>query len=117
MTKSRASIFEEPAALDLDGFAPKKAIDTAPPLEQVKAVSRAAHFPSREATSPKHEPETLSKHTGRRYRTGRNVQLNVKVLQETFNDFYAVTEAQGWVLGYTLQRAIEALQRELTDKP
>ena len=56
-----------------------------------------------------------AKHTGRRYRTGRNVQLNVKVLQTTFNDFYAVTEAQGWVLGYTLQRAIEALQRELTN--
>ena len=27
--------------------------------------------------------------------------------------FYAVTDAQGWVLGYTLERAIEALQREL----
>jgi hypothetical protein len=117
MAKSRASIFEEPAALDLGGFAPKHAIDgNAPPPEQVKAVSQAAHFPSREAKILKHEPETLSKHTGRRYRTGRNVQLNVKVLQETFNDFYAVTEQQGWVLGYTLQRAVEALQRELANK-
>ena len=116
MTKSRASIFEQPPALDLGGFAPKTANDSdAPPREQVKAVSQAAHFPRREAAAPKHEPETLSKHTGRRYRTGRNVQLNVKVLQETFNDFYAVTEAQGWVLGYTFQRAIEALQRELAN--
>jgi hypothetical protein len=37
----------------------------------------------------------------------------VKALRETVDAFYAVTEAQGWVLGYTLQRAIEALQREL----
>ena len=35
----------------------------------------------------------------RRYRTGRNVQFNVKALQETVDAFYSVTESQaGWVL-------------------
>ena len=114
MSKSRASIFEEGPALDLGGFAPKVAIDaSAPSAEQVKTVSEAARFLSREATAPKHEPETRSRHAARRYRTGRNVQFNVKALQETVDAFYSVTDAQGWVLGYTLQRAIEALQREL----
>jgi hypothetical protein len=59
------------------------------------------------------EIETQFKRAARRYRTGRNVQFNVKALKETVDAFYAVSEAQGWVLGYTLQRAIEALQSEL----
>ncbi len=51
----------------------------------------------------------------RRYRTGRNVQFNIKAMQDTVDAFYAMTEAQGWVLGFTLcgKRAVEALQREL----
>ncbi len=50
----------------------------------------------------------------RRFRTGRNVQFNAKASQETVDAIYGVTEAHpGWVLGYTLERAIAALQREL----
>jgi hypothetical protein len=42
------------------------------------------------------------------------VQFNAKASQETIDAIYAVTEAQpGWVLGYTLERAIAALKREL----
>jgi hypothetical protein len=77
----------------------------------VRTVAQAAKFRSREAAAPK--PETQAKRPARQYRTGRNVQFNVKALRETVDAFYAVTEAQRWVLGYTLQRAIEALQREL----
>ena len=114
MSKPRASIFEEEEGqkLDVDSFAPKTSVDTkAPAPEQVRAVAQAAKFPSREAMPSK--LETLAKRAARRYRTGRNVQFNVKALQETVDAFYTVTEAQGWVLGYTLQRAMEALQREL----
>jgi hypothetical protein len=42
------------------------------------------------------------------------VQLSIKALADTVNAFYAITDQQHWVLGYTLQRAIEALQRELS---
>jgi hypothetical protein len=115
MPKARASIFEEGESQELDvgSFAPKTSIDAkAPKAEQVRAVAQAAKFLSREATAP--NPEAQAKRAVRRYRTGRNVQFNVKALQETVDAFYAVTESQpGWVLGYTLQRAIEALQREL----
>jgi hypothetical protein len=112
MPKPRASIFEEAPPLDVAGFAPRSAIDAkAPPAEQVRAVARAAHFSSREATTPK--PETPAKRPARQYRTGRNVQFNVKALKETVDTFYAISEAQGWVLGYTLERAIDALKREL----
>jgi len=112
--KKRVSIFEESGALDVDSFAPKTAIDaTAPNPQQVRAVAQAANFKSREpAAAP--NIETQFKRVPRRYRTGRNIQLNVKVSQETFDAFYAITEAHpGWVLGYTLERAVQALQREL----
>jgi hypothetical protein len=114
MTKPRASVFEEGQAQELDvaSFAPKTDIDTkAPGPEQVRAVAQAAHFRSREATGPK--PETQAKLKARRYRTGRNVQFNVKALKKTVDAFYAITEAKDWVLGYTLERAVKALQREL----
>jgi ribosomal protein S12 methylthiotransferase accessory factor YcaO len=118
MSKRRASIFQESdnEVLDVSGFAPKGGIDAkAPPVEQVRAVTEAAQFRSREAAAPK--MDTQFKRATRRYRTGRNVQFNVKALKETVDAVYAVSEAKGWVLGYTLQRAIEALQRELKSKP
>jgi hypothetical protein len=117
MVKQRVSIFDVGEQLDVSSFAPKTKTDSsAPAAEQVRAVSQSAQFRSREAPTPK--SEIPSKRTVRRYRTGRNVQFNVKASKETVDAFYAVTEAQqGWVLGYTLQRAIEALQRELKKQP
>ncbi len=113
MPKSRASIFDEVAELDVGSFAPKTAIDTtAPPADKVRAVAQAAKFRSREPGVPK--PETKSKRAPRLHRTGRNVQFNVKARQETVDAIYAITDAHpGWVLGYTLERAIAALKREL----
>jgi hypothetical protein len=116
MSKSRASIFEqaeEVTKLDVGSFTPKKAADlNAPPAEKVREVSLAAQFRSREPGVTK--SETKAKRAPRLHRTGRNVQFNVKVKQETVDAIYAITEAHpGWVLGYTLERAIAALKREL----
>jgi hypothetical protein len=115
MSKSRASIFGDgdTATLDVGSFAPKSEVDhKAPPAEQVRAVSQAASFKSREPSPAKAEPKP-AKRPRRQYRTGRNVQLSIKALAETVEEFYAITDKERWVLGYTLQRAIEALQREL----
>jgi hypothetical protein len=117
MPKPRASIFEEGEGekgegLDIAGFAPKTAIDSkAPKPEEVRAVAQAAKFQSREATDPK--PRANAKRAPRIYRTGRNVQFNIKASLETVDSFYSITEKQNWVLGETLERAVEALQREL----
>lgn len=115
MPKSRSSIFNggeddgEVVTIDVSSFAPKAQPDKhAPPIEEVRAVSQAAKFPSREPRikAAKREP--------RRHRTGRNVQVSIKALAESVDRFYAITDAHpGWVLGYTFQRAIEALEREL----
>jgi hypothetical protein len=38
----------------------------------------------------------------------------VKASQEVIDEIYAITNAhKGWVLGYTLERALAALKREL----
>ena len=112
MSKARASIFEQTDKLDLESFTPRTGVDpTAPPPQHVRAVTEAAQFRSREQTVTK--PEGKPRRAARQYRTGRNVQFNVKALKETVDAFYAITDSQRWVLGYTLQRAVEALQREL----
>jgi hypothetical protein len=109
----RASIFEGEMEVDLSQFQPKTCPDSkAPPQEQVRAVAQTANFTSREA--PRVPSPAPKKRTARVHRTGRNVQFNLKASQETVDAFYAVTDANpGWVLGYTLERAIAALQREL----
>ena len=108
MPKERASVFGDVVDLDLKDFAPKKRVDTkAPSREQVQAVAEAANFPSRQASVQTSKPPRI-------YRTGRNVQFSAKATQETVDAIYAITDANlGWVLGYTLERAVEALQREL----
>jgi hypothetical protein len=119
MVKSRANIFDEVESPDIDvsSFAPKTASDPNAPLaKQVKAVSLAAQFRSREPEPEKPHPQ--SARAPRVHRTGRNVQFNVKASRETIEAIYAITDAHpGWVLGYTLERAISALQRELESAP
>jgi hypothetical protein len=113
MNNPRASVFGETPDIDLSNFAPKPSVDTkAPAAPEVRAVAEKANFRSREA-APTYIATASPKRLARRFRTGRNVQFNVKALQETVDAIYAVSEAQGWVLGYTLERAIVALQREL----
>src|SRR5579859_4493768 len=114
MIKTRASIFENVPDVDVSAFSPKPRTDRhAPSAEQVKAVAEAANFQSRQAAAPV-SAKPPKRHEGRVYRTGRNVQFNAKVSQETVDAIYSVTEAnKGWVLGYTLERAMAALKREL----
>ena len=121
MSKSRVSVFGgsedgDITTLDVTSFAPKAQPDQhAPPAEKVRVVSQAAKFPSRDPSAVKPEPKTkAAKREPRRHRTGRNVQVSIKALAESVDRFYAITDAHpGWVLGYTFQRAIEALEREL----
>lgn len=110
MSNPRASIFADDD-LDVSDFAPKVGPDkSAPMAEQVKAVAEEARFRSRE---PSPLPTPVAKRTPRRYRTGRNVQFNLKASQDTVDAFYAISDSKGWVLGETLEHALVALQREL----
>ena len=103
MTSSRAPVFTED--LDVSEFTPapaRKGVGR----EDVKAVAGPASFRSRE---PEVAPAPVRREM-RRYRTGRNVQLNLKVRQEDADVFYALADEHGWVLGEAFQKAVEALQ-------
>ena len=102
----RAGLFEED--LDLSQFTPHKpAKAEQPPPEAVRTVAENVNFQSREpAKVPKPRQQ-------RRYRTGRNIQLNTKVTMSTRDGFYEISDRHNWVLGETLERALQALRREL----
>jgi hypothetical protein len=107
----RAGLFEE--ELDLSQFTRHKPPKVEqPPPEAVRAVAEGAKFQSREpVTAGRQRPQ-------RRYRTGRNIQLNTKVTVSTRDGLYEISDRYNWVLGETLERALQALRRELeTDTP
>ena len=107
MAGGRASIFEEDE-IDVAGFTPKpKTMQTGPAKAEVRAVAEAANFRSREGETSLQPPSQ------RRYRTGRNAQINIKATQETINAFTALSERQGWVFGETLEHALQALTAAL----
>jgi len=112
MTAKRAGVFDVEDDLDVSGFAPKPDERPAVKPEQVRAVSEAAQFQSREPRRDA-EPITSAKREPRRYRTGRNTQLNIKARSEAIEAFYAIADQHGWVLGETFERAIDALKRDL----
>ena len=79
----RAGLFEDD--LDLSQFSPKKAPKAEPP-EIVREVAWRANFQSRESAKPHKKPD-------RRRRTGRNVQLNLKVTDSAKDLFYQVFDS------------------------
>jgi hypothetical protein len=96
MSDKRAGLFEEDGP-DISDFRPK------PPArpEQVKALAEEAGFRSREPVRPEPAPQgpaqvTLGMPTPqreqRRYRTGRNQQLNLKVRAEDAKAFYVIAD-------------------------
>lgn len=103
----RAGIFDTSPEFDVSGFAPQKPKPSAPP-EKVRQVAEGASFKSREPAEKKTAKREL-----RRYRTGRNAQFNIKADPEVLEEFYRIANAQGWVLGETLERAVAALKREI----
>lgn len=114
MSMARAPMFAGDDELDVSGFEPQtdKARQAANP-EQVRAVSTKADFRSREPAPAVELIASPVRQEVRRYRTGRNVQLNLKVKQETVDLFYALADRNGWVLGEALEHAVQALNQKL----
>ena len=91
----------------------KREMVGSPPREEVRAVAEATKFQSREPVVAPPAAKPSKKEQPRRRRTGRNMQLNLKVASQPLQIFYEISDRQGWVLGETFEKAIEALQREL----
>lgn len=106
--RDRTSIFEDDDDFDVRDFQPGKApARPAASPDAVRRITEANNFQSREAAVPRAQ---------RRYRTGRNVQLNMKVTPETLALFNRICDEQGWVQGEALDHAIAALQRQLNER-
>ena len=112
----RAGLFEDgDADFDVAGFAPKttEKVDSLSP-DAIRAVSEKANFSSREPTAAKKEKKSEAPtRQARIHRTGRNVQVSVKMRTETRDAFYKLADDEGCVLGEVLDRAITARNREL----
>jgi hypothetical protein len=106
---TRASVFDAHDELDISGFEPKPAKRSEIQSDLVKTVSEAAHFHSRDPKQNLEQQNTI-KREPRRYRTGRNTQLNIKARPEAIEEFYAIADQQGWVLGEAFERAVDALK-------
>ena len=115
MSSTRASIFDGEDELDLSGFAPKPAPEPKPPVEQVRQIAEASRFPSRQAPAAAAAgPATpRARRQPRRHKTGRTAQFNTRTPPETVEAYYAIADAQGWLVGETVEKALAALQREL----
>jgi hypothetical protein len=117
MSGERAGIFDTEDEVDVSGFAPKAPAGRTVRPEQVRAVSEGANFRSREARPP--VPKTVEvamqpiRREPRRYRTGRNTQLNIKARAEVIEAFYALADRENWVLGEAFEHAVTALERNL----
>lgn len=103
------------AGLDLNEFTPAKPKRAAAPKEEIRSVSEANAFPSRQAAPPAPAPAPApAKREQRRYRTGRNVQFATKVTQGTYDKAYQLVDRLGGItMGELVERAFAALEKEL----
>jgi hypothetical protein len=131
MSETRASIFDDDTDLDLTDFARKSDHTEARPDKQaLRQMAEQKGFSAREApnltearltvalppaslpaSAPVAAQEPLLQ---RRYRTGRNRQLNLKVSDDALRRFYALADAQNLVLGVVFEQAVHALEAAIT---
>ena len=114
MVSDRISIFDEGTGkgdeVDLTAFQPKQGTEPARPEPgKVRAVSEAANFPSRQAQTAASPEKRRTHHR----RTGRTAQLAAKIRPEYLDRLYGMAELQNWLVGETVERALDALQREI----
>jgi hypothetical protein len=72
--------------------------------DQVDKIAEANGFPSRQAVKPVGR-------TGRRFKTGRNQQINIKATSQVIERLYKIADARRIPLGELLEQAIDALEK------
>lgn len=103
---------------ELDDFNPDEWMPRAarandkPQKAEASKAAAAAGFRSREPKPPIEPKQDEKQQIVRGRRTGRSVQFNLKVRQETVDAFCAVADRHGWGLGETLEHAVALLEKE-----
>jgi hypothetical protein len=105
MNTTRANPFSDIETLPT--FEPKPKAPRPVATDQIEKIAEANGFPSRQAAKP-----PARARTGRRYKTGRNQQINIKATSQVIERLYKMADARGVPLGELLERAIDALEKE-----
>jgi hypothetical protein len=79
--------------------------------ESINQIAEDNNFPSRQAIHKEQFLPTTPIKQQRRYRTGRNQQLNIKATEQTINKFYRLADKENITLGELLERALNALEK------
>jgi hypothetical protein len=112
MAQEHRDIFAEDDTLNLDRFKPKPTgASDRPGPQDLREIAERTKFVSREAKET--PPPRVPLLRRGQHRTGRTATVTLKTTPECSNRFYALAEAQGWKIGETFERAIEALERDL----
>jgi hypothetical protein len=91
---------------DISDFAPATPPKLKAPVSAVRKVAEANGFTASRAPA-------VMRPLQRRRRTGRNVQLNLKVTPETLAQFTTIADREKWLLAETLEHALDALEKAL----
>jgi hypothetical protein len=109
MSTNRANPF---ADIDsLPAFGTKSKAPTSVPREQterIEQIAEANNFPSRQ---PARTPAARTAAKQRRYKTGRNQQINIKATSQVIERLYKMADAKRVPLGELLEQALAALEK------
>jgi len=103
---TRSNPFED-LSKPLPSFSVKPRQNNPVAEEAIARIAEDNNFPSRQAPRPPKEPRRKP----RRYRTGRNQQLNIKATSETIEKFIKAADERQVPLGELLRLALDALER------
>jgi hypothetical protein len=99
--------------LSLEEFKPRQAKKPLVPAA-IRQVSEESGFPSRAPAPPAAPaPAAVAKSLPRRRRTGRNVQLNLKVTADDLARFTKMADEEGLVFGELFGKMLDAYARDL----
>jgi hypothetical protein len=104
MNTTRANPFSDIETLP--AFEPKPKAPRPIANDQVDKIAEASGFPSRQAARPPAPPAR----SGRRYKTGRNQQINIKATPQVIERLYKIADARRVPLGELLEQALDALE-------
>jgi hypothetical protein len=103
MNTTRANPFSDIETLP--AFEPKPKAPRPVANDQIEKIAEANGFPSRQAVRP---PARVR--SGRRYKTGRNQQINIKATSQVIERLYKIADARHIPLGELLEQALDALE-------
>src|SRR3954452_13134297 len=110
--QEHGNIFDDGGDLNLERFKPKPTpAENRPAPLDLRHIADRTKFVSRESREVKPPPVPLLRRG--LHRTGRTATLTLKTTPEHSNRFYAIAQAQGWLIGETFERALQALEEKL----